>query len=268
VSVFSFSDLAFMGAVGESAALWTPAQITTALWLDAADASTITTISGAVSQWNDKSGNGRNVGQAAAGARPTYVQSGLNGRGTISFNGSSAYLERVGSYLSTNWTCVVAGINNTVTGTPVFVAQSSTLNSQPRWQLDRDSTNARQLHRNDAGTIIFPSQAGHTAASFLQVSTNDGSLIGVSLNGATLTTASSITGSFSTNRLTIGGLYAGSTTVAPASRLNGQIAEFVYVANMLTASDREKLEGYIAHKWGLTVKLPSNHPYKAAAPTV
>jgi hypothetical protein len=49
---------------------WTPANTTTALWLDAADATTITTVSSAVSQWNDKSGNNRNATQATASQRP------------------------------------------------------------------------------------------------------------------------------------------------------------------------------------------------------
>ena len=46
--------------------LWTPANINTALWLDGADASTITLNGSTVSQWNDKSGNGRHVSQATA----------------------------------------------------------------------------------------------------------------------------------------------------------------------------------------------------------
>lgn len=36
----------------------------------------------------------------------------------------------------------------------------------------------------------------------------------------------------------------------------------------LTQSDIDKLFGYAAHKHGLTDKLPSSHPYKAATPTV
>ena len=27
------------------------------------------------------------------------------------------------------------------------------------------------------------------------------------------------------------------------------------------------VEGYLAHKWGLTARLPSDHPYKSSAPT-
>ena len=52
--------------------LWTPAKITTTLWLDAADSSTITESGGAVSQWDDKSGNDRHATQGTAGNRPSY----------------------------------------------------------------------------------------------------------------------------------------------------------------------------------------------------
>ena len=51
---------------------WTPADITTALWLDAADASTITHSGGTVSQWNDKSGNSRHVSQGVTAQQPTW----------------------------------------------------------------------------------------------------------------------------------------------------------------------------------------------------
>ncbi len=55
------------------AALWTPADISTALWLDASDAATITlNATNTVSQWNDKSGNGRNVTQNTLTNQPYY----------------------------------------------------------------------------------------------------------------------------------------------------------------------------------------------------
>ena len=56
------------------AILWTPAQISSALWLDAADANTVTLNNLTVSQWNDKSGNGRNVLQATSANQPLYVK--------------------------------------------------------------------------------------------------------------------------------------------------------------------------------------------------
>ena len=63
--------------------LWSPANITTALWLDAADTGTVITESGAVSQWNDKSGNARHAFQSTAGARPAYTSAGLSGKNVI-----------------------------------------------------------------------------------------------------------------------------------------------------------------------------------------
>lgn len=51
---------------------WTPAAITTALWLDAADSSTITLNGSTVSEWRDKSGNARHAAQATAASQPQY----------------------------------------------------------------------------------------------------------------------------------------------------------------------------------------------------
>ena len=47
------------------AAVWTPASLggTLGLWLDASDAASITSSGGLVSQWSDKSGNGRHATQ-------------------------------------------------------------------------------------------------------------------------------------------------------------------------------------------------------------
>jgi len=59
------------------------------------------------------------------------------------------------------------------------------------------------------------------------------------------------------------GANAGATT----SFFDGDIAEIVVVQDALGTSDREKLEGYLAWKWGLEGNLPSGHPYKNAAPT-
>ena len=43
--------------------------------------------------------------------------------------------------------------------------------------------------------------------------------------------------------------------------------EVILIDKVLTLSDREKLEGYLAWKWGLQANLPAGHTYKSAAPT-
>ena len=48
-------------------------------------------------------------------------------------------------------------------------------------------------------------------------------------------------------------------------RLDGKLGEVAAIASS-ASSDREMLEGYAAHRWGLTGALPAGHPYKADAP--
>lgn len=47
----------------------------------------------------------------------------------------------------------------------------------------------------------------------------------------------------------------------------GLVGEVLVFSSSLSPSDREKVEGYLAHKWGLTSLLPGGHPYKTIAPT-
>ena len=48
----------------------------------------------------------------------------------------------------------------------------------------------------------------------------------------------------------------------------GGIAEIIWTDKSLPDFEREKLEGYLAHKWGLEANLPSGHPYKSSPPTL
>jgi hypothetical protein len=58
------------------------------VWYDASDAASITHVAGAVSQWNDKSGNGDHLVQATAAKKPTYSATGIGGvQPSLSFDG-------------------------------------------------------------------------------------------------------------------------------------------------------------------------------------
>ena len=46
----------------------------------------------------------------------------------------------------------------------------------------------------------------------------------------------------------------------------GYISEVICYNTALTVGQRQQVEGYLAWKWGLQGNLPSNHPYKSAAP--
>jgi hypothetical protein len=81
---------------------FTPADLTSLVaWYDMSDASTITSSSGAVSQVDDKSGQGNHVTQATAANKPTTGTVTLNGLNVLAFDGSD-WLSRAAIPLSTS----------------------------------------------------------------------------------------------------------------------------------------------------------------------
>ena len=88
-----------LGSADRAAAqLWTPAEISTAAWYDADDASTITHTTNAVTQWNDKSGNALHATAPLANG-PIYTASdtALNSMGSIGYDPTNTVV----SYLDT-----------------------------------------------------------------------------------------------------------------------------------------------------------------------
>jgi hypothetical protein len=80
--------------INASPRLWTLADLPIgllSLWLDAADLSTITASGSRVSQWRDKSGNGRHWSQPTDAQRPSLSTSGVP---SILWDGSNDSLQR------------------------------------------------------------------------------------------------------------------------------------------------------------------------------
>jgi len=267
VSIIYINPYQF-AAVGSS--LWTPANITTALWLDAADESTVTTVSGAVSQWNDKSGNELNIIQATAANRPAYSTASLNSKNTVAYDGSD--------FLSRTAVNIARNIGSSLT---YAVAKGATSGTQSIALITNNSVQARQYiyfagnnlaaggRRLDSdGFQLISNSATHAGAwvlagsRFLWSSSDlylyqNGNEVASSLafqsNGNTSDTASTIT---------VG------NNAENTQALNGNIAELLVVTPDPSIDTRQRIEGYLAHKWDLTANLPSDHPFKSAAPTV
>ena len=45
------------------------------------------------------------------------------------------------------------------------------------------------------------------------------------------------------------------------------LGELIVLKGVPATDDRQRIEGYLAHKWGSTALLPADHPYKSSAPT-
>jgi hypothetical protein len=238
------------------ATAWTPASLgaSLALWLDADDASTITLNASTVSQWNDKSGNARHASQASAANQPLYSATGLNSKPTLSFDGLNDHL--LASYSSVNFSgasiFVVARLNSTSSANAGLVTLS-------------DGTNPDYLTN---GILAWSSGYSGGLPSGADSRYNN-SFVGV--NNQTLATNTIYTYSFISNSgIWIDGAlrFAGDNGTSPipntltgiGSRLslNGQatnfskslISDVIIINSIVSTTDRQKLEGYLAWKWG------------------
>jgi len=252
---------------------WTPADITTALWLDAADASTITESGGAVSQWNDKSGNNRNFTQSTPSSRPAYTSAALNGLNTVTPDGSDDWMTGPVIFSGnqpTDYFIIAAykllniiddGANNT---TNLLMAQTGSVILNANFYANIAQGTPRKIVHD-----AFPPTGGSLTGS-ATITANTNYLMSFSRNGGTreiwLNGALDATQSGAET-------YTGTTVnqtnlfklLGQVNALNANVGEIIAIAYP-SIDIRQKLEGYLAHKWGLAANLPADHPYKTAVP--
>lgn len=246
-----------------AAPIWTPAEITTALWLDAADAGTVTETGGAVSQWDDKSGNGRNA-TAGAGIEPDYVLAEQNGRNVIRFDGSS-YLD-LGTGL--DWMAANADhvafvvLKNDNYANIYGAANGSAGDASLHVGFRNDSSYRMNRWANDwYGTITANYNAG--AYNLLRFGWDEGGEKFVYANAKLEDTSTGHVAS-GLSAMAGGGRIA---NVVGQGLLDADLGELVFLDTAAPDQDTvDKMEGYLAWKWGLEGRLPSDHPYKDAAP--
>lgn len=245
---------------------WTPSEITTDLWLDASDTDFFTLDdSNNVEQWDDRSGNNRHAIQTSSALRPTLVTGGLNSQDTLSFNGSSQYMTH-------------AVITSNPTDLHIFAVSKYTgSNSGVLWGHRSDTTRLIQLTwqsntelnlqlRSSVSSLVTVSKTVSSgqwinASAKFSASTSEHNVWDHGI-AATQNTTDFAGQNFSSSTESIGVTFSPSL----AAYFEGQIAELIVINGLVSTTDRQNIEGYLAHKWGLTEKLPSNHPYKMVQP--
>lgn len=264
--------------------------IQTALWLDAADASTVTTVSGAVSQWNDKSGNRRNATQGTAANRPAYTFAGQNGQNVLTFDGTNDSLNLTADLDIKPAHSVFIAAENNATITDALSAQlllSGTGYTYPSTTTSEFLLGVGSLTGNLNNERLYSvavangvgaadvygygkTNADVSGGFFLSSAfTTSGNAFTGRLNGSSDFATTGSAGGYSSLNIrypsTIRGIgYRFSNSL---NYWNGQIREIIVCQSSLAIADINKVEGYLAHKWGLTSNLPSDHPYKTVGPT-
>lgn len=242
---------------------WTPTLVTTEAWFDAQTAASITESAGIVSNWADRGATARNIEQTVVGQRPTLLPTGIGAFPAVSFG--------VGTCLFS-----AAGINE-AQPIEVYSVFRTPAGALPTFAILFDGnagfTGSRSiafLRRQDLADI--PSSDGGTtnvgfgtalaaSTSYLMRHVFDGVGTGGAINAGTETVGSGgtagIVGSFSLSS------NPGDPNVAAGVAL-GEIV----VTPLLALANRQRMEGYLAWRWGIQANLPPGHPYQFAPPTV
>jgi hypothetical protein len=255
--------------------LWTPQQISTVFWLDAALSSTLT-ISTGVSTWADRKGGGVNATQATSANQPAYSATAFPGSlPGVLFDGSNDAMDISTTAMQNQshgvywvWSRSGAGTGGDAYRPSIGVLASAgqgTDRGALHYVKNNNNFGACYPYFGGAALVNYDLSSGTVYAN------NVGNLMafqsnttgwGVWRNGTLEGTTNTIGTPDNTN---VGYSLARQYTVSRASNI--VIAEVIMVQSTNTTT-RQLIEGYLAWKWELQGSLPVGHPYLNAAPTV
>lgn len=234
-----------------------------AYWLDASDASTITTVSGAVSEWRSKAGTGLAATQSTAANRPAYTMAGQNGRNVVTFDGveGSAGDSLVTSTLSISqpFTVVWAGRSNgraagvsPADGPYIFDGSTSGTRVVIGWNSTGTIANNGRLLLFSGGATTVEAASGTQAYNEWSVVTSvfNGSSSSLRANGAAVATGT--LGATGITALRLGTRFDQAATSA-ATFFEGPWGAFLVYSKVLSADEIARVERYLARLWGVTL---------------
>ncbi len=243
------------------------------LWFDAADSKTFTLSGTSIVRWNDKSSNAYNVIQPVALNQPSYTANALNTFGGVQL-ATSTFLYQQGSNMP-NFT---TGANTSV----FVVAKNASANTG--WNIFNtiwftsaggDSATLRyhfSFNRDPGGGIVAGTSlyaasgfAGQVTSNAVAPSSN--AMLGFTASATSVTihtngSSDSFSGVSLPNANNATLFLLGENRNGSNVGSNVVLYEMIGYNTQVSASDRQKIEGYFAWKWGLTSLLPTGHPYR------
>ena len=243
-------------------ALWTPTRISTLSWYDISDNSTITEAGGVVTNIADKSGNGISLtANSASTNNHTLLSASQNGLDVVDLDGDDRYnatsaITVPSGNASFFIVCKVDTIDNSLdsilatTGTNSFQYQSSSTTDFLARLTGPNATTSTTNTDYKGAYHIFNASFDFDGGNYESIV--DGAVEGSVSYTSQLSTTLNLR--VFTNR---------GQSAYPA----GQLAEIVICTDVSTTT-RQKIEGYLAHKWGIDGNLDSSHPYALGAPTI
>jgi hypothetical protein len=243
--------------------LWTPARVATRGWYDASDLATITSVATAVSQWNDKSGNLRHLTQGAGANQPKTGTRILNGLNVLDFDGGD-YINRNAFPLPANgnvaffMVAVVDVINNLADS--LFAVDAT---NDFQFQASNATQFNGQITVANLGNSVSLTGGPFSGPSIYNCNFDRTGLVSYNafVDGTQRAVNTAYTASLGTSQT----LQVFRNRSGTAQIPDGACAEFIVIDDVSSVT-REKVEGYLAWKWGLMSNLPGGHPYKTYPP--
>lgn len=245
-----------------SGAAFSPLSLSPALWLDAADAATVNTTTRV---WGDKSGNSRNA-SGAAGEFPAYLPNGLNNLPCVSFSATNLISLPLANSVSNTFSILaVFRITGQSADFPImFNARTSTnataWYTHPYYQPISPLASSTSFYsaRNSVRTAMGLSYANTYVYSLIE---NGGNAIAAT-DGVDRAIYTGGAAPPPTNMLLINS----AASLGGGNGMNLLLQEILIYPTALTTAQRQRVEGYLAWKWGTVASLPAGHPYKTASP--
>lgn len=206
----------------------------------------------AVTTWPDTSGNAYH---ATGSSGPIYRTNRLNGLPGIEFNGSTQYFYN---------TVLSAGSMDET----VFAVVDLDTAAARHAVVGSYAGNGRVMVIDTNRTLTYHRQGvGDQFASTTAITLDQDSIVGMTSRAGAGQSQSRVNGISEAETITTvpgaGGTFLGVTN--SGYYWDGDIHE-ILITSALSDADAERVEGYLAHKWGITARLPGGHPYKTVQP--
>jgi hypothetical protein len=236
------------------------------MWMDAADSTTYKLFGSKVSEWRDKSTSGFRFTQTNASQQPSLIVNARTKNNLLRFTSSLQTNLQDGTLLpvGTNPVSMSGVIKTTSSSANMCIwAKATSSVTAGKWSWIRDSGSMLMTFEGPSAGAWNPGFTDTYPANTYRVMTmvcNRAAGNTTVYTNGTLNTTKNFTPDTTTNLTSGFQMLIGNYNAAGWS-LDGDICELIFYTTALSRDQRQKIEGYLAWKWGLQDSLPSTHPW-------
>lgn len=231
--------------------VWLDAQDTSTLFQDSCStaASPVTASGQTIGCWQDKSGNGAHATQTVTSREPTYLTGGINSRASVEFPAAND--------------CMVfdSNIYHADSFYTMFLAMHLSAVDSYRYLFDSGSGGDRLILEGGNGSYYDDSaHRGPSGTTTEQIMTWD--FHTDSATGGTLYRNGTLLGSYPYGETASGSdistiaILGCSNSEGVVYDTEGDFGEFLIYDRSLTTAEKDTIEMYLSHKWGVSIANP------------